>query len=79
MFAKLTAPPVLPSVAENAQLANGAGDMDAMVTITGEDGQLRRIGYEEYERSIEAAKQIAKENPRMVAGLVTGWASGNDK
>lgn len=80
MLTKLTPPPALPAVAANAQLENGArGDVDALVTISGEDGQVRRIGSEEYDRRIETAKQIAKENPRMVAGLVTGWASGNDK
>lgn len=80
MFTKLTTPATLSTVAENPQLANSAeGGEDAVVTITGADGQVRRIGNEEYDRRIETAKQIAKENPRMVAGLVTGWASGNDK
>lgn len=80
MLAKLTPPPALPPVAEAAQLENStSGDDDTMVTITGEDGQVRRIGNAEYDRRLEEAKQIAKENPRMVAGLVTGWASGNEK
>lgn len=80
MLTKLTPPPALPAVAANAQLENGAkGDVDTLVTISGEDGQVRRLGNEEYDRRIETAKQIAKDNPRMVAGLVTGWASGNDK
>ena len=30
-----------------------------------------------YNQSLDAAKQIATDNPRMVASVVSGWTSGN--
>lgn len=72
MFNKLTEPLAL--VAKQDQIAPslniGNGE-----TIMQTNPQL----ISSYNQSIEAAKLIAAENPRMVASVVSGWTSGNNK
>lgn len=72
MFNKLTEPLAL--VAKPEQLAPslniGNGE-----TIMQTNPQL----ISSYNQSLEAAKQIAADNPRMVASVVSGWTSGNTK
>jgi flagellar M-ring protein FliF len=31
-----------------------------------------------YQQNLESAKSLAKDNPKMVANIVTAWASGNE-
>ena len=31
-----------------------------------------------YQNNLDSAKQVAKDNPRMVASVVTNWVNGND-
>lgn len=49
---------------------------DAVVSLSGEQERLPRVSG--YEQSLEAAKQLAKDNPRMVASVVANWTSGSD-
>lgn len=53
--------------------ANGENGEDALVTLS-QPGQLGAPS--EYEQSLTAVKQIAKDNPRMVANVVSNWTSG---
>lgn len=70
MFNKLTEPLALPSPTSNtlANLGNNAG----VVQVQNEPQLLSS-----YNQSLDAAKQMALENPRMVASVVSGWTSGN--
>jgi flagellar M-ring protein FliF len=65
---KLTAPKV---VATNQSEAP-----DTVVNIS-EDGTVS-LSKPAYEQKIETAKQIAKDNPRMVASVVANWTNGNE-
>jgi flagellar M-ring protein FliF len=61
------------------------GDDDAaVVTLSGDAegaegenmvGVPRKLAAKGYEQNLEAAKQLAKENPKLVASLVTSWVS----
>jgi len=68
MFNKLTEPLALPSPVAasigNVESDNGAGQADPQLVSN-------------YNQRIDTAKQIATENPRMVASVVSGWTSGN--
>jgi flagellar M-ring protein FliF len=72
MFNKLTEPLAL--VANQAQLAPSlnSGNGETMM-------QSNPQVISSYNQSLEAAKQIAVNNPRMVASVVSGWTSGNAK
>ena len=49
---------------------------DAVVSLSGE--QPKKLDVTGYDQSLEAAKQLAKDNPRMVASVVANWTSGNE-
>lgn len=72
MFNKLTEPLALVAkpelLAPSLNIGNGE-------TIMQTNPQL----ISSYNQSLEAAKQIAADNPRMVASVVSGWTSGNTK
>lgn len=65
----------LPSVAGNPALASGSATAaqgeDALVTLSG-DAPALPGGLDQ---TLTAAKQVAKENPRMVANVVSSWTS----
>lgn len=69
MLRKLTAP--APKL-----LTAPVGSEDAVVSLSGEQGRLSAVSG--YEQSLEAAKQLAKDNPRMVASVVANWTNGNE-
>ena len=69
MFNKLTEPLALPSpVGSAGSLNSGNGETELQT-----DPKL----ISSYNQSLGAAKQIATDNPRMVASVVSGWTSGN--
>jgi len=47
---------------------------DTVVNLSGEQSKLSAP----VDKSLEAAKQLAKDNPRMVASVVANWTSGNE-
>lgn len=69
MFNKLTEPLALPSAALTpiGSVNSGNGEMEVQ-----NDPKL----ISSYNQSLDAAKQIASQNPRMVASVVSGWTSG---
>ncbi len=68
MLSKLTAPsPQLLAAPAN-------GQDDTVVTINNQSG----ANAPAYEQNLLAAKQMAKENPRIVAGVVSNWTNGNE-
>lgn len=76
MFNKLTEP--LAVVKQQEQIVNGQQGAASLNTGNGEtvmetDPQV----ISSYNQSLQAAKQIASDNPRMVANVVSGWTSGN--
>ena len=72
LMRKLTqpAPPML------AAPSNG---VDTVVNLSGEaGGEARKLAGPAYEQNLVVAKQLAKDNPRMVASVVTNWTNGNE-
>jgi flagellar M-ring protein FliF len=51
---------------------------DAVVSLSATDAAPKALPPRGYQQNLQSAKQIAKENPRMVASVVTNWVSGND-
>jgi len=56
------------------KLLNAPSDDDAIVNLRGEQGKLAAPAYDQ---NLVAAKQMAKDNPRMVASVVANWTNGN--
>lgn len=56
---------------DGAAAAAGAEGEDALVTLSGDATALPSS----LDQTLEAAKQVAKENPRMVANVVSSWTS----
>ena len=76
LLRKLNMPATAP-----AQLTAREQEEDAVVTLsTDAEGQPRQIApiSKNYEMNLETAKQLAKENPKMVANVVAAWVSGNE-
>ena len=75
LLRKLNMPATAPA------LLTAEEQQDAVVTLsTDAEGQPRQIApiSKNYEMNLETAKQLAKENPKMVANVVAAWVSGNE-
>lgn len=59
------------ALASPAAAGTGADGEDALVTLSGDAAALPNS----LDQTLEAAKQVAKENPRMVAQVVSSWTS----
>jgi flagellar M-ring protein FliF len=57
------------------KLLNSPADEDAIVNLNGE--RQARLGAPANDQNLAAAKQLAKDNPRMVASVVANWTNGN--
>ena len=53
---------------------NAPSGEDAVVNLSGEQGKLVAPA----DQNLVAAKQMAKDNPRMVANVVANWTNGNE-
>lgn len=75
MMRKLTQPvaipPLLPGQEDAAVVSLSGASADAQLAASG--AVLPR-----YQNNLETAKQIAKDQPKMVANVVTNWVSGNE-
>jgi flagellar M-ring protein FliF len=71
MVKTLTTPatPALPSPVDDGALVSLSNNTQAVTA--------RGIGPRGYEENLQASKQIAKENPKLVANVVTSWVSNN--
>jgi flagellar M-ring protein FliF len=72
MLAKLSSPPKPQMSAQSAAVE----DEGSVVSLSG--GQVAARQPAAYEQTLDAAKQLAKDNPRMVASVVSGWTSGEE-
>lgn len=70
MLRKLTAPA--------PKLLNAPNNEDAVVNLSGAEGQAQLASVAGSNSNLAAAKQLAKDNPRMVASVVANWTSGNE-
>jgi flagellar M-ring protein FliF len=79
MLTKLTSPISDAKALENKSKKDG--EEDAVVTLgeqnLNELGQPAQIAPSSLDQNLQTAKQLAKDNPRMVANVVSGWTSGD--
>jgi len=61
-------------------LLAGPQGADSVVNLSGEQagGDARKLAGPAYDQNLVLAKQFAKDNPRMVASVVTGWTNANE-
>lgn len=74
--------PMLRKLTTPSPAAARAGNEDAVVNLSGQGGEggaSQVMSANNLNQSIEAAKQLAKDNPRMVASIVSNWTSGNEQ
>ncbi len=74
--------PMLRKLTTPSPAATRAGNEDAVVNLSGQGGEggaSQVMSANNLNQSIEAAKQLAKDNPRMVASIVSNWTSGNEQ
>jgi flagellar M-ring protein FliF len=57
-------------------LGNASNDDGAVVQLSG--GELPAPKQRSYQDNLEAAKALAKQDPRMVANIVKNWVDGNE-
>ncbi|MFL6715065.1 MAG: flagellar basal body M-ring protein FliF, partial [Burkholderiaceae bacterium] len=70
-------PPALPNNSEGqAALENGVDEDGAVVELSG--GALPAPKQRSYQENLEAAKALARQDPRMVANIVKNWVDGNE-
>jgi flagellar M-ring protein FliF len=73
-------PPAPPALSDNssglAALENAAGEDDAVVELSA--GALPAPKQRSYQENLEAAKALARQDPRMVANIVKNWVDGNE-
>ncbi|MCB5188009.1 flagellar M-ring protein FliF [Methylobacillus caricis] len=78
MLRKLAPPPE-----ETAELAKSdEEDQDAIVSLSNTEAEAgvdaRSPAERGYKKNLETARQIAKENPKVVASIVTNWVNSNE-
>jgi flagellar M-ring protein FliF len=77
---------VSPTPASVPALAGAGGNVPALGNDTDEDGAVVQLSGGElpapkprnYQENLEAAKALAKQDPRMVANIVKNWVDGNE-
>ena len=83
MISKLTAVPEPPQLGSyedgdgTVVRLSGEGGVDGLTTAAGLEGEARKLGAAAINQNLEVAKQLAKDNPRIVANVVSSWTSGN--
>ena len=60
------------------QVGTLSNDEDPVVQLTKEPNMIASKSQQGYQQSLESAKLMAKDNPKMVANVVTAWVSGNE-
>jgi flagellar M-ring protein FliF len=73
LLAKLSSPMASPKMLGQAQ---PSGE-DAIVNISGQPQMS--LSAPGYEQNLSVVKQLAKDNPRMVASVVSNWTNGSEK
>jgi flagellar M-ring protein FliF len=74
IYKKALSPVLRKLMTASPKLLSAPSNDDTVVNLSGEQAKLPAPA----DRSLEAAKQLAKDNPRMVASVVANWTSGNE-
>lgn len=71
--------PLFNKISEPLALLTHQQDSTAILSGGQDVMEARRAGAGGYDQNLGTAKQIALNNPRMVANVVAGWTNGSDK
>lgn len=77
LYLRLLKPMVRTLTASASPLLPGPSDDGAVVELSSSQSSARGLGAQGYQENLIVTKQIAKENPKLVANVVTSWVSGN--
>lgn len=82
MIEKLMAPPAPPQLGLDegdgtVVRLSGENGVDGLPLKAGQEDKMRKLNAEVVNQNLEVAKQLAKDNPRIVANVVSSWTSGN--
>jgi flagellar M-ring protein FliF len=77
LYLRLLKPMVRTLTASATPLLPGPSDDGAVVELSSTQSSARGLGAQGYQENLIVTKQIAKENPKLVANVVTSWVSGN--
>ena len=78
IYKRLLSPMLRKITAPVPKLLNAPNDNDSIVNLSGQEGQEKLSSPAGNNNNLAAAKQLAKDNPRMVASVVANWTSGNE-
>jgi flagellar M-ring protein FliF len=82
IYSRVLKPLMRKLIAMSTPAPGRGGNEDAVVNLSGqansEGGVSQAKPLAGYDQNIEAAKQLAKDNPRMVASIVANWTNGNE-
>ncbi len=74
LYSRVLKPMLNKLMTASPKLLNAPGGEDAVVNLSREQGKLTAPT----DQNLVAAKQMAKDNPRMVASVVANWTNGNE-
>ncbi len=78
LYLRLLKPMVRTLITPAAPLLPAPADDGSVVKLSNNESlSARGLGAQGYEENLVVTKQIAKENPKLVANVVTSWVSGN--
>ncbi len=74
VYSRVLKPMMNKLMTASPKLLNAPAGEDAIVNLSGEQARLAAPANDQ---NLAAAKQMAKDNPRMVASVVANWTNGN--
>lgn len=77
LYLRLLKPMVRTLTTPATPMLPGPSDDDAVVELSSNQSSARGLGAQGYQENLIVTKQIAKENPKLVANVVTSWVSNN--
>lgn len=78
IYRRLLKPMLRTLVQPPAKMLPAKAEEDAFVSLSSDVEKAPPPQLRGYQQNLTSAKQIAKENPRMVASVVSNWVSSND-
>lgn len=76
LYLRLLKPMVRTLTKPAAPALQGPAEEGAVVELSGQ-GKARGLAQQSYEENLMVTKQIARENPKLVANVVTSWVNNN--
>ncbi|PKO51182.1 MAG: flagellar basal body M-ring protein FliF, partial [Betaproteobacteria bacterium HGW-Betaproteobacteria-2] len=78
LYLRLLKPMVRTLITPASPMLPAPPDDGSVVKLSSNESlSARGLGAQGYEENLVVTKQIAKENPKLVANVVTSWVSGN--